>query len=455
MSGSPDRVSFDADEVRRVAREIGRLMDDTSAFGALSNQSLNGGQFDAALWLQQIVQNRKQGLLQHVQDLKSALEDIGTSLQDVVNALQRTDGQNAADVRRLLDQDMAALGNALARDAPELGFGTNGVPPATLPGQFGDTPGLDGPPGSYGGATKGELGAQTMALTWPSGDTAPPGPGAVAVPNGGPVSLSGDQAIAAEQTGMASFLSGTAVSPFEEVPAAIGSPAVVSARGVSSDSGIEPEDRLAGLAGDTGSAPDSETSREKAQSGAPQTYQGAQPASTPQHSVTALAGAAPSIKTVAEPTIQPTTTAAISHHVTASASWAPEYAAAGEGFAPAPSGDLADWIHQATDILRANGMPVNNADVQLIATIIQHESGGDPSAVNLWDGNAQAGHPSIGLMQCIDTTFDAYKLPGHNNIENPVDNIIAGVRYAVARYGSLSNVPGIASLSQGGSYVGY
>ncbi|HET6502846.1 MAG TPA: transglycosylase SLT domain-containing protein [Amycolatopsis sp.] len=446
MSGCPDRVSFDADQVRRVAQEIGRLMDDTSAFGALSNQSLNGGQFDAALWLRQIVQNRKQGLLQHVQDLKSALEDIGTSLQDVVNDLQRTDGQNAADVRRLLDQDMGALGNALARDAPELGFGTNGVPPATLPGQSGDPPRVDRPPGSHGGATTGEVGAQTTALAWPSGGTPPPGPSADAVPNGGPVSLSGDQAIAAEQTGMASFLSGTAVSPFEEVPA------VVSARGVSSDSGIEPEDRLAG---DTGSAPDSETSREEAQSGAPQTYQGAQPASTPQHSVTALAGAAPSIKTVAEPTIQPTTTAAISHHVTASASWAPEYAAAGEGFAPAPSGDLADWIHQATDILRANGMPVNNADVQLIATIIQHESGGDPSAVNLWDGNAQAGHPSIGLMQCIDTTFDAYKLPGHNNIENPVDNIIAGVRYAVARYGSLSNVPGIASLSQGGSYVGY
>ena len=58
-------------------------------------------------------------------------------------------------------------------------------------------------------------------------------------------------------------------------------------------------------------------------------------------------------------------------------------------------------------------------------------------------------------MQTIDSTFNAYKVAGHDNIENPVDNIIAGVRYALARYGSLSNVPGIQSLSQGGAYVGY
>jgi transglycosylase-like protein with SLT domain len=442
MSGSPDRISFDADEVRRVAQEIGRLLEDTSAFGALSNQSVNGGQFDAALWLQQIVQNRKQSLLQHVQDLKSALEDIGTSLQDVVNDLQGIDGQNAADVRRLIDQDMRALDNALALDAPELGFGTNGAPPATLPG-------LASPPGSYGGTATGDLGAQTTAVTWPSGDTALPG--AVGVPNGEPVSLSGDQAVAAEQAGMiplgqvgmASFLGGTV------------SPSVVLGRGVSAEPNTGPEEPEEQTAVDTGSTPTSGTSPEEERSEAPQTYQGAQPASTPQSVTTLVAAAAPAVKTVAEPAIQPTTTAAISHHATASASWASEYVAAGEGFAPAPSGDLADWIHQATDILRTNGVPVDDADTQLIATIIQHESGGDPGAVNLWDGNAQAGHPSIGLMQCIDTTFDAYKLPGHDNIQNPVDNIIAGVRYALARYGSLSNVPGIESLSRGGSYVGY
>jgi SLT domain-containing protein len=36
-----------------------------------------------------------------------------------------------------------------------------------------------------------------------------------------------------------------------------------------------------------------------------------------------------------------------------------------------------------------------------------------------------------------------------------VDNTIAGVRYAESRYGSLANVPGIKSMSNGGGYKGY
>ncbi|OAP27830.1 Transglycosylase SLT domain protein [Amycolatopsis sp. M39] len=71
------------------------------------------------------------------------------------------------------------------------------------------------------------------------------------------------------------------------------------------------------------------------------------------------------------------------------------------------------------------------------------------------NSNAAAGHPSKGLMQCIDSTFNAHKLPGHDNIYNPVDNIIAGVRYSLDRYGSMSNVPGIAAMAHGGAYRGY
>jgi SLT domain-containing protein len=58
-------------------------------------------------------------------------------------------------------------------------------------------------------------------------------------------------------------------------------------------------------------------------------------------------------------------------------------------------------------------------------------------------------------MQTIDPTFDRWKLPGHENIYNPVDNIIAGVRYAVERYGSVSNVPGVVGTKTGGGYQGY
>jgi uncharacterized protein YukE len=120
-----------------------------------------------------------------------------------------------------------------------------------------------------------------------------------------------------------------------------------------------------------------------------------------------------------------------------------------------PPGNVQEWIKQAIEILRQNGVNVSEADAQAIWQIIQHESGGNPKAINLWDSNAAAGHPSKGLMQCIDSTFNAHKLPGHDDIWNPVDNIIAGVRYSISRYGSLSNVPGIRAIHGGGSYVGY
>ena len=75
--------------------------------------------------------------------------------------------------------------------------------------------------------------------------------------------------------------------------------------------------------------------------------------------------------------------------------------------------------------------------------------------MNNWDSNAAKGTPSKGLMQTIDPTFNAYSLPGHKNIYDPVDNIIAGVRYAMERYGSVSNVPGVVAMKTGTGYRGY
>ncbi|NKQ55922.1 transglycosylase SLT domain-containing protein [Amycolatopsis sp. K13G38] len=120
-----------------------------------------------------------------------------------------------------------------------------------------------------------------------------------------------------------------------------------------------------------------------------------------------------------------------------------------------PPGNVQQWIEQAIKELQAAGVNVTDADIKNIWAIIEHESGGNPNAINLWDSNAQAGHPSKGLMQCIDSTFNANKLPGHDDIYNPVDNIIAGVRYTIGRYGSIANTPGLASMAHGGGYVGY
>jgi LysM repeat protein len=122
---------------------------------------------------------------------------------------------------------------------------------------------------------------------------------------------------------------------------------------------------------------------------------------------------------------------------------------------PAVGGTVGQWITQAQQILAANGVPYSQMNAADINIIIQHESSGNPNAENLWDINAQEGHPSIGLMQTIGPTFNEYALPGHTDIWNPVDNIIAGVRYAISRYGSISNVPGVVAVQEGRPYVGY
>jgi len=125
------------------------------------------------------------------------------------------------------------------------------------------------------------------------------------------------------------------------------------------------------------------------------------------------------------------------------------------GGGPAPQGQVAEWIREAIEILEAHGYPVDKMNQDDIWMIIQHESAGDPTAINNWDSNAARGTPSKGLMQTIDPTFDAHALPGHTDIYNPVDNIIAGVRYAIDRYGSVSNVPGVVGVKTGGGYRGY
>ncbi len=116
----------------------------------------------------------------------------------------------------------------------------------------------------------------------------------------------------------------------------------------------------------------------------------------------------------------------------------------------AVSGNVKQWLMAA---IMATKTPMSW--LPGLMTIAQHESGGNPKAINLWDSNAKAGHPSQGLMQTIPSTFNAHKLPGMNNILNPIHNAAAAIGYIKSRYGSINNVPGIRNMRHGGPYVGY
>jgi NlpC/P60 family/Transglycosylase SLT domain len=124
--------------------------------------------------------------------------------------------------------------------------------------------------------------------------------------------------------------------------------------------------------------------------------------------------------------------------------------------APGVGGPVARWAPVVDQALKILNQPITSDAVNGVLQIISHESGGNPNAVNNWDSNAQKGTPSKGLMQVIGPTFFNYHVFGTpDNILDPLANIAAGINYAITRYGSLMNVPGIRAVLAGGRYVGY
>ncbi|MFD9442960.1 transglycosylase SLT domain-containing protein [Streptomyces sp. NPDC060006] len=102
--------------------------------------------------------------------------------------------------------------------------------------------------------------------------------------------------------------------------------------------------------------------------------------------------------------------------------------------------NLDGWIRQSLDIMKKHGIP---GTYDGLHRNIIRESAGDPNAINNWDINAINGVPSIGLLQVIKPTFDAYHVAGTVKSQyNPVANITAAANYAADRYGSIDNVNG-------------
>lgn len=105
---------------------------------------------------------------------------------------------------------------------------------------------------------------------------------------------------------------------------------------------------------------------------------------------------------------------------------------------------VAQWTGQVHQALREVGQSLNHTSRTLRR--MNQESGGNPRAVNLWDSNAKAGTPSVGLMQVIKPTFASYagkyKKQGpfmYGVSVDPLANIYSSMRYALGRYGSLAS----------------
>lgn len=104
------------------------------------------------------------------------------------------------------------------------------------------------------------------------------------------------------------------------------------------------------------------------------------------------------------------------------------------------------WKSDVKRALSKLGLSTSASMVSRVLRQINTESGGNPSAMGGTDGLAD-GH-AMGLMQVKPGTFRAYHLPGHNNIWNGFDNLLAGLNYAKHRYGR-----GLSFLGNGHGYA--
>lgn len=104
------------------------------------------------------------------------------------------------------------------------------------------------------------------------------------------------------------------------------------------------------------------------------------------------------------------------------------------------------WSNLVLQALSMLGQPAGFLGITLAR--MNKESGGNPRAINLWDSNAKRGTPSMGLMQVIQPTFNAHRdSRAVNNVWDPLANLLASMRYALSRYGSLP-----AAYNKAGGY---
>jgi len=108
------------------------------------------------------------------------------------------------------------------------------------------------------------------------------------------------------------------------------------------------------------------------------------------------------------------------------------------------------WRSIASQALQMEGQ-YSSANLNALMNQIRTESNGNQYAINNWDINAKNGTPSKGLLQVIDPTFRAYARSGYNsNIYDPLSNILASIRYARSRYGSLTSAYRGVGYANGG-----
>ncbi|TDM18136.1 LysM peptidoglycan-binding domain-containing protein [Macrococcoides canis] len=111
-------------------------------------------------------------------------------------------------------------------------------------------------------------------------------------------------------------------------------------------------------------------------------------------------------------------------------------------------GNISNWISSA---IKRTGVPDSWAPY--LKTIAKYESGFNPAAVQhgYVDVNT-GGNEARGLMQVTPQTYRGL-MGTTEGMMNPINNITASIKWIKSRYGSITNIPGMASGTWRGGYA--
>lgn len=131
---------------------------------------------------------------------------------------------------------------------------------------------------------------------------------------------------------------------------------------------------------------------------------------------TNLSGLSPNIAKMAEGTVKTVASDAVN--------WVKKQLM---GSADNPSGSKIDrWKPVIERAAGMSGIKLDGSGMSAIINRIKKESGGDPTVLQkVVDVNSRAGHPAIGLLQYIPSTFAAWARKGYTNIRSGLAQLLA------------------------------
>jgi len=126
-------TEYNSENVKNAGINLGRILDDMTAFTELKAHWPNAGKFELAQWLERIVDDRRNAIVAHAEHLKITFENMETTLKQIAEDFDNADGENAkaikksiSDMQTEIDGEISELDENTEKEQKNFTPGTEG-----------------------------------------------------------------------------------------------------------------------------------------------------------------------------------------------------------------------------------------------------------------------------------------------------------------------------------------